>query len=321
MASRQFHYSESTGESTDLDTSGAYADKVSLTFTPDASSTYYLIASWFMQQLTSTVRYVAGAFIESGTPTTYQEILHDTHDTTEDYYAGGGLGIFTEGGSPASRTFKIQVKGENAAVSEKIKNARIIAIKKDSADQHVEQTTRQTRTANTYADITGASLTFTPASQGDYIIIAMAQYDMSAATDMGILMDIDGATYGEVIGRVQDTALNKYPYYFVKRVNLTAASHTIKMRFKSDGSATLGVDEIRIIALRADTFDNNYYDEETTRGTTTSTSYTDTSVSITQTPSAVDHLILASGVIDSSSATQDMYMKLLEGATEIGRWR
>lgn len=320
MATRQFYYAESTAESTDLDTTGVYADKTTLTFTPDASSTYYLIASWYMQQLTSTIRYVAGNLIESGTPTTYQEIIHDTHDTTGDYYAGGGLGIFTEGASPASRTFKIQVKGENNAVSEKIKNARLLAIKKHASDQHVEQTTRQTTVSTTYVDVSGTSLTFTPATTGDYIIIAMAQADVSTASRaMGILVNIDGVTYGETAPAVQDGALNKYPFFFVKKVNLSSASHTIKLQFKSDSAAvTLGLDKIRIIALRADTFDNVYYDEETTRATTTSTSYTDTSVSITQTPQAADHFILASGVIDSSSATQNMGMKLLEGASDIG---
>lgn len=305
--------------SADTETSDAAADyskqQVTLTFTPDASSTYFILATWMMQQLTSTVRYIAGRVRNTTTPTTFQEYLYENHDNTEDYLSCLGLGVDTFGGSPASQTYAIEYKGENAAVAAKCKNARIIAIKKESADEYNESTGRSTTTSATPQD--KATLTFTPGSQGDYIVIAAAGLDCSSASvDMGCMLDIDGTDYGVAAIRLVDTATNRYGWFFMKKVNLTAASHTIKIQYNSDGAATVGIQDARIIALRADTMDNVYADEETTRQTTTSSSYADTTVSITQTPENVDHLILGGALMDSSSASQNYYIQQLEGATQ-----
>jgi hypothetical protein len=311
MASRQIYYAESTAESSDA--SGAYVDKVTLTFTPDASATYYIIASWLMQQLTSTIRYVAGKLIDSTGAATYNEFLHDTADVTEDYYSCGALGIFTAGASPVSNDFKIQYKGENNAVTAKIKQARIIAIKSNASDQSAASTGQSTTTSSTYQDKT--TLTFTPASTGDYIILAAAEVLVgTAAKVVDVQLDIDGTKYNTALINIIDNATDAYMWAAVRRINLSNASHTIKIQYASDDNATtVKIQNARIIALRADTFDNNYYDEDTTRQTTASTSMTDTTVSITQTPQAVNHVLIAAGVLDSSSATQDMYAQLVEG--------
>ena len=314
-------YSIAVSEAESSDTSGAYVDKLSHDFAGSASTDYYVFGVWDMQELTSTVRYVAGKLVNTTASVTYGEYLHEGHDTTEDYYTCFAMGKYTAASTPVTQTFKIQYKGENNAVTAKIRNARIFIVKKDTNDQEDESLiARATTTSASYQD--RAAKTWTPGSQGDYVILAVAELDSSSASmDIGVTLDVDGTEYGSGLIRLIDTVTNRYCWAVVKKVNLTAASHTVKIKYKSNGTATVGITNARLIILRADTFDNvssgdTYYDDDTTRATTTSTTYVDSNASITITPQDVAHVIFASAQLDSSSATQDVYAKLVTNGSD-----
>ena len=78
----------------------------------------------------------------------------------------------TFGASPAQQNVKIQYT-LYGSLQTKIKDARILVIKADAADQMVEATGWSSSSSTTYQ--TKATLTWTPASSGDYLIIAAAQ--------------------------------------------------------------------------------------------------------------------------------------------------
>ena len=313
----QSYYSESTAEST-WSTDTTYQDKTTMTFTPESNSTYLIIASWLMRQTRlRTGYYVQGKLTRTtGTAKDFNELIYYPKDAT-DYISGGTIGIDTFGESPTSQTYKIQYRTTSTSSVARIKEAKMIALKLDTnIDKYAESETRTTTTSTTYQDKT--TLTFTPASTGDYIILASATLDGSSASyDYRAQLTIDGTAYSTT-NIETNLATNRELWFVLKKVNLSAASHTIKIQYSSESSAgTTGIADARIVAIRADRFLNNYYGENETRATTTSTSY-QTYLTLTDTPQATDHLILAVEDLDASSTSYSTYGQALKGATTYG---
>jgi len=309
---RQAYYEEAATQSTTTQTS--YQDKVTLTFTPDDSSTYMILGTWLLQGSSTSYQAKAKLTRTTGTAKDFGEQIYQPKDNT-DYISGACLGIDTFGTSPGSQTYKIQFCSNNAGGTARIKEARIIAIKLVSADQYAQSESRSTTTSTSYQDKT--TLTFTPESQGDYIIIATAILDGSSASyDFKCQLLVGAATYSitniETVG-----AANRYSWGSFVRLNLSASSQTIKIQYCSESGATAGIANARIVVLRADQFENNYYAESNTRSTTTSTSYQD-KTTLTQTPQAQDHLVIGCAGADGSSGSYSTYAQLIEGGAGYG---
>lgn len=311
MAARQTQYAESTGESTTTSTS--YQDKTTLTFTPDDNSTYFIFGSWLHTSSSTARQVIANMLRTSGTPVTFNELNERNYHTAE-YRSGFSLGVDAFGASPGSQTYKIQYKSDNAAGTAKIKEAKLLALKMDAADQYAESLSRSTSTSTNYTDKT--TLTFTPATTGDYLIFAEAQLDTSSNNRYAIVtLDIDGTEYSTQQLAMRDTTNKAYFGAIIKK-SLSNASHTIKIKWKISASSTIGIANARIIALRADAFANVYYGENDSRTTTTSTTYQD-KTTLTQTPTALEHIIFGNIVHDSADVTNGTgaFGRLIEGAT------
>jgi len=310
---RQAYYTESTAQSTTTLTT--YQDKVTLTFTPDDSSTYMILATWLLQE--SGTSYQAKAKLTRTTDTAkdFGEQIYQPKDTS-DYISGACLGIDTFGTSPNSQTYKIQFCSNNAAGTARIKEARIIAIKLVSVDQYAQSEERITTTTTTYQDKT--TLTFTPESQGDYVIIATAILDGSSTSYDFKFQLLVGSTAYSITNIEPAYAANRYSLGVFVRVNLLASSQAIKIQYCSENTAgTAGIANARIVVLRADQFENNYYAESNGRSTTTLTSYQD-KTTLTQTPQAQDYLVIGCAGADGSSTSYSTYAQLIEEATVYG---
>ena len=315
MAARQNYYAESTAESTTTSTS--YQDKTTLTFTPDDSATYFIFATWLHTNSSTSHRQIANLIRTSGTPVTFSE-LDERNFATNEYRSGFVVGIDAFGASPGEQTYKIQHKSSNASGTEKIKEAKILAIKKDSLDEYAESLTRAT-TTSTVSYVDGVTKTFTPGTTGDYIIFAQAVVDSSATNRFPqVKLNVDGTETGFQQLAVRDTATGKSYFGTLVKVNLTNSSHTIKLQYKISASGTMGITNQRLIILRADVFENVYYDEDDARTTTTAGTYQDKSV-LTQTPEAFEHVIFGADITDNSdiSTGYSTYTQLIEGATVI----
>ena len=308
-------YTESVGQST-WNTNTTYQEKSSLTFTPQANSTYLIIASWLMQNSSASYQAKGKLTRITGSAKNFNELIYRPKDAT-DYISGGAIGIDSFGSSPTSQTYQIQYATNNSSGTVRIKEAKMIALKLDeNLDKYAESEARTTTTSTTYQDKT--TLTFTPSSAGDYILIATATFDGSSTSyDSRIQMTIDGSAYST--SNIETVnASNRYPWVVVKKIHLTAAPHTIKIQYGSEGSSnTAGIADARIVAIRADRFLNNYYAENETRATTTSTSY-QTRVTLTETPQAANHLVLAVEDLDGSSTSYSTYGEALMGSTTYG---
>jgi len=307
---RENYYTESLGESS-YNSNTSYQDKATLTFTPADNSAYLIIASWQLQM--SSTNYVAYSKLvrTSGTATDLHERVHRPKDNT-DYVAGGSAVVETFGTSPGSQTYVVQYRTSSTAGTARIKNASIIAIRLNSDDQYTASTARSTTTSSSYQD--KATLTFTPATSGDYLIIASASVDSSSTSrDWRAQLDIDGSTYNNSNVEPVSTS-NRNSWGAFRKINLSNASHTAKIQYSIESGATAGITYAHLIALRLDQFAANYYGETNTYTTYTNTSY-QSHASVTGTPTAADHLILGYAGGNSGSGTYSGFWQLEKGGS------
>lgn len=311
MAVRQNYYAESTGESTT--TSATYQDKVTLNFTPDASSTYYYFFCTMFRQSTNTTTDSQVKFINTTTAVTFANPNVEPKDTSN-YENHFSLGKEDFGASPAAQTLKLQYASE-AGATVAVKESRIAAIKADAADQYGESLGTSTNATDVY--VNKLTLTFTPATTGDYLIFATAEHKCNiAAAENKLRLTVDGVTYGESIRESKD-ATNWYTWSTMVKVSLSNASKDLKIDYLSVFTDTASIRNARILAIRLDTIDNNYYAESRGKSTTTSTSYQD-KATLTQTPLNLEHIVFGAGMVGGSDSTENSFMQLIEGATSKG---
>lgn len=309
MAARQFYYAESTGESTTTSTSEQ--TKATLTFTPDASSDYYL----FWSALVARSATAACVFADLYDGTSQLGITAHRPVIANDYISTGGIARHQSGGSPGSTSFTIRYKDESGSTA-KIKEAHAFAIKADGSEKYTETLSAGSTNSNSFQD--GATLTDT-FSSGDYIIIASAELTtLNNAVIAEARLLVDGVALAATIGSPQMSTSMSGAAIAVQRVTLSG-SKTIKWQYRRTtvGATAMGIKNQRILVLPVSAFDNVYTDQDSTRVTySASTAYQDGSV-LTQTPLALDHLLIGFGMLDASNLTNGIKGQVLEGATVI----
>lgn len=311
---RQFYQTSSTGESTT--TSSSYQDKATLTFTPDASSTYLIIATWLYQKQQSTISPCTAQLYDATGSASLSEQIYYPRDAT-DYMPGGCAVTAAFGSSPSSQTYKIQYKSDGT-YNGAIKQARIIAIKLTANDQTASSTGRVTYSTNTtWQD--KVSKTFT-ATAGYYLIIASAVMDHDSTTySARAQIDVDGsAQYGSSSVYVNNTN-NRFGYLYFQKVSLTAASHTVKLQYAtgSEGCA-VGIASAYLTILALSDFDAVISAEQDTAQVDTDGTQDHALTADFSGAPTVDHIILACGFQSSSSAYSPSTVGLYEGTTDLG---
>ena len=289
MAARTFHYADDTVESSA--TVSGDQDKVTLTFTPEDVSAYYLVASAMITAKLTTVLGL-GKLVDKSGPTDLARYQNCGARATTDYMSMFDLAAITYGVAPGSKSYAIDWGGDGTH-TKYIEEARILALKKGANDNDASDDTQSTTTSSAYQD--KLSLTFTPGTSGDYLILACTHYGHNSTTsEIQIALDVDGAVYGaaQLRARVATTAA-AYAWGTVVKVTLSAASHTVKVKFRSvDNATTANLQYTRIIALRLSDFENAYYAESRGDQNTTS-SAAQTAASLTQELQPVSHVAFA----------------------------
>ena len=307
------YYAISEGAATTQQTT--MQDKLTLSFIPEANSTYLILASWQIGYSVAGGAAYADSQMQrtTGTAKIFNEFRIAPASLTN-FCNKASMGVDYFGAVPSVQTYKIQFCTSNGANTTTIKNARIFAIKLSSTAENIEQAARTTTTSISYQD--KAVLAFVPATAGDYIILAVADID-SGSTSRAVYADItvDGTAKTEVIRQPGATAYI-FPFISMRYVTLTAALHTIKVQFRnSDAVTTMGIANARIIAIRADAFTNAYQSATDAFATTNNAAYQD-GISLTQTPVAGDHLVLENNV-QSGDALIQGGSQFLQGSTVI----
>jgi hypothetical protein len=314
MASRQFYQTSSTGESTTAETS--YQDKATLTFTPDANSTYLLLATWLQGQASANrVSYVQ-LYDATGSATLNEQVVNQ--NDANDYIPGGCAIHVSFGSSPSEQTYKVQYRTGGTA-NAKIKQVRLIAIKLGSNDQTSSSTARSTYATDTSLQ-DKVSKTFTPGSAGDYLILASAVYDASRNTyDATVQIDVDGSTqYGSLTTRVT-TSANRHGYLYFQKVTLTAASHTIKIRYATANKlSTVGIAYAYLTLLRLSDFEGIVSASQDSEQSDTDGTKDHALTADFSSAAAKDHLILACGLQKTASTIYGGSVGLYEGTSDLG---
>jgi len=285
-----FRYAESLGQNNT--NSESYQDKVTLTFTPPTAGDYIVIADAELKG--SSILYMSQARLYIGT-STYQEFIRGIKDTG-DWYPFNALKRLS---LSAETTMSLQWCSSSTSGTASIRNARLIALKVPS--EYAESEARET--TNSTAWQTKVNLTFTPATAGDYLIIATANLDGSS-TSYSFRARLLQDDVTEHANTIKIAGVTGVPYNFgvMRMVTLSAASHNFKIQWcSSSTSAEAGICYAHVIAIRVDQFPNNYYQESEAESSPAADNTWYDKVTSTYTPQAGDHLII--GTIHHASAS------------------
>lgn len=110
---------------------------------------------------------------------------------------------------------------------------------KEYTDVEDTSTSDNTTTSGSYQD-TDLSITFTVGKQGLVIANFSGLYDPVSSGNTFVAITVDGVVKKEV-GGIEGSGNSKMPCSITWTGVLSAASHTIKVQIKSDGSGTSGI--------------------------------------------------------------------------------
>jgi len=311
-AAASFQYAESLSQSSTGSTT--YVNKVSLTWTPGAADDWVIIASADVSGSYSNLDAKVQMTLD-GAQQDEQVITPEGYPMTPQYW----LPIFMLKKvtlTAVSHTVNVdflEMKGNETAY---IRNARIVAFPKAALEMYYVETSATDQGVNpTYA--TYATLNFTPATVGNYLVIYSAEggsigsgawkvRPMNNTTQLCEMYEgTNGGSYG----------LTYYPFAYADVINFSASAQTLKIDAAEVNDAQGSViRRCRILAIRTDggRFANAVTNSSTGLSTTTSTSYVE-KMTTSWTPTAgTSWLLLTTALanINTKSAGVDVQMQL-----------
>ena len=292
-------YQESLEESST--TSTTYQDKVSISFTPQITTNYVIIATAEVRGASTAYHAKAQLVVNAAT---HQELRYRVKDVT-DWYPFCGLKYLNLAGG-ANYEVKIQFCTNNAAGTAYIRNARIIVLSLQS--EYAESEELSTTNSIDWQD--KVTLAFTPPSSGDYLVIATANYrGSSTSRDVKIRLIQDGAIiHSETIGRPgSGTTANYYTFGVMRKLTLDAAPHNLKIQYCSSNSQGVsGINYAHIAAIRLDQFDESHYVEDEDESSPSAINVWNEKVANTYTADDGDYVIIGSISYRSGSAANSV---------------
>ena len=292
---RKYTLAESLTTSTTTSTTDQ--TKVTCTFTPDANSTYAYI--WSCEIGNNSGTYDVRVKLKNNAGTEVCATNVEGSDIT-DFIPLSGFDIEAFGASPTSQSVTLTFSSENTALTSTIRNARVIAIKLSSSDQYVENTADTTTTSTSLQ--TATTLTFTPASAGDYLILGYCELRSSGGSvTINSQITHNSVAYSAAAHRSQDTT-NYYANLLQASVgSLAASSQSITLQFSAGNVNTVNCRNSKLLALRLDQFGLSNITTDTTRTTTTGTTYsTKTTTNSVAMTNGLSYLIVGSATVDTS---------------------
>lgn len=300
MADRDVAKAASAGRVTTVSTT--YQDGLSLSWTPSAASKDYWLLGSAIIDGSSTGADVRAKVrdVTAGADLCLCNI--EPRDTT-DRTAVAFLAKWPSPGSPTSQNFKIQYSTETAnTTTAGCAEMVLVAVESHADDEYVETDAETSTTSTSFQD--AQTLTFTPATAGEYLIVAYGEVNNNAPSVGQVQLDIDGVASHLLDPLDLSDGTTYFTWFAVRKVSLTAAS-TIKIQIKSNGSSATRIRRRRILAIRLDTLRDNFDNYTAARGSTTNTSGSPVdAASVTFTAAgSVDYLAIGNVVIDSNSAS------------------
>jgi hypothetical protein len=292
---RELHYGESLTRTT-YTGSTVSQTKFSLAWQPKADTRYLigwrtLLDANASATVTARLYDVVAAF---GYPT-----MGRTSSSTERVPIGG-IHLLSFGTAPAAQEHAVQFATANASNTVGCQQAVLWVLELTALDEAIGGTDETATALATYQD--ARELAFTPATAGDYLILAAGQGNSSTAGLADARM-FDGATaYGEHIKFTCVNSGSYMPWMTMVKKSLTTGPKSFKAQVRSnDGVVTARLRRACMAAIRLDSgFGRVRYAEQRTRQSTTLASMQDAS------PLSSDWLntpalVLAMGVQDMAT--------------------
>jgi hypothetical protein len=261
MSGIPYSYTESIGK-VELADTASYLDYLTLTVTPALTTNYLIIATSDMGPDGTSPS--AGDMtslrlrIDDDDSKIYHEIIKQFEDPL-DWYHFSAVKYLTLSAGSHDIELEYMTQGDTGT----FRNSRIIAIEMTiPSNQYTENDDTVTSSGNPPPETTATTMTFTPFSAGDYLIIATANvfHDNNADSVWGRLY-IDSTLYGEMLIEPDDVS-ERMNFGVIKNITLDASSHTIELTVQNDDSGTTAsMNNARIAIIRLDTFSEFHYNE------------------------------------------------------------
>lgn len=227
-----------------------------------------------------------------------------------------GIFFFEPGVTPAATDFVIKGSGHGGTTTT-FTNARLSILKLGPGDFTREDLAGDSTTSTSLTTID--TFNFTPASEGDYVVLGYFEITSAAITTSVFAEVSDGAT---TTGPNNPGPISASGTIYVEQCVALAISDasgaqsvTLKGR-TANASFAASFRNIRWAAIRCDRFANVYRTRLASESSSTATTYT-TALSQTFSPVAGDHLTIAAYGSFNSSATSSAYSRFVDGGTTV----
>jgi len=289
-----FKYASSDDESTQA--TSTYQTKVTLTWTPEKAEDWLVIGFAELRHGSSTSgRQQARMQIDS---TTCGEQSMNGYSSWP--FLGEPVFFMKKTNlSAASHTVTIDWRDYSAAKESKIKNARIVALRKSDLDlEYTETDDTAVELDTTYAEV--ASLEFTPDSAGDYLVIACAEVFQDGGQKAKARVMNGETTLTEF--DVTYASPDWQPIVYTDIISFDASEQTISIE-GAEGQEKTGENMMRRCRIAAIRLDGRLADavegEATASDTTTSTTYVERLSKTWDAAQHEDWLLLASSALQT----------------------
>jgi len=283
-------YIESEGQSSTSSTS--WQDKATLTFSPSESGNYLIIATAELKENSGSYDLEVRMTIDSVTKAE-ADWEPDESNKWEPFFSHKIVNLDT-----SQHTIKIQYSIENDDKTAYIRRARIIAIKIDDYEYNETESEIQP-SQGSYDDI--STITFTPPSTGDYLILGTAEIKPGHTNkDIYARLIVDGQEKA-LAQRQAERNGDWLGFGTHKIINLDTTSHTIKIQSMKDpsGGTNQRIRRSRLSAIRLNDFETVSSDSFSTASSSAWVNKTE----LTFTPSETkDYLVLVSSDLSHTSA-------------------
>ncbi len=320
MPARQSFYAESLAESSTA--SADWTNALSLTFTPDDNAEYWLFASAAFTNSSGTndhVGWVSVYHVQAETVLLEQSVQRQEPTSPQDWVGVFGIAWLSFGAAPGSQQVDVNINSSHAGDTTKIRGVHLLLIKADAADVYAESLAPVNTSSTSWQ--TAATLSVTPASPGDYLVIASA----TRASDANLgamrcrLNDVtEATTYGDRAWYCKDDWDNQ-AFAVMEKLSLSAASHTFRLEYRSESGTLCYIRDARILAIRLDAFDNAWFASNHATQNTTSAGNQDF-LTLSATPLALQHAIIAVGGYNTASTTVSGYLNVAKDGSPVAEW-
>jgi len=234
-------------------------------------------------------------------------------DKTDNYAFAAHKVVYLDN---TTHVFKIQYRSAVADNEAKIKQARIWA--KRIAVENVENEPPDSTTSTTYES--RVTLSFTPPSAGDYLLLATADFAGSSTSYSTFvrLFDADVIENENIAESQREPTVvtDNYSFATMKKLGLPASTRTFKLQYRTSG-ATAWIRNARLTAIRADDLGAIRYEENDAVVSDNSGSWI-TRVTLSFTPASTqDYLVITSAMVRRNAAGARVEARLLHGSTDL----